>query len=424
MTPLRKKLQRILVVLLTTGERLIKTDMKHLVQGGFWLTFGQGIATVIGFFVTVVLANVLTAEALGSYKYILSLYGLISVFSLTGMATAVTRAAAQGKEGTLNYAAILTLEWGLLMTGLSLVASGYYLYQGNLLLGWSLGLIALTAPLLQSLSLFQAYVNGKKDYRTYSLFSISYSIFPPLILIGTAFITQAVFPLVAAFLIGTTVVQGIHYFITLKKYRPNDVVDRATTGYGKHLSLMNILGGVSFNLDKILVWQYLGAAPLALYTIATAPPQQLRYLSKILNTMALPRFSERTVRELQQTMRHKAIILFGISASIVLVYVLLAPYLYDFFFPTYQEAVIYSQVFSLLILFFPATLFQQALTAHMQKKQLYILQTVIPVTKICILLLLLPFFGMWGVLLSMFLAELLRLIIVVYFFYHIRSEQT
>jgi O-antigen/teichoic acid export membrane protein len=406
------------------GARKTHVDIAYVAKGGFWLTIGQAVATLTGFLVTVVLANLLTEEQYGSYKYILSLYGIIAVFSLSGMATAITRATAKGHEGVFRHGTRLTFLWGLGMTAFALVAGGYYLYKGNMLLGWSLGLIALFAPLLQSSALYFAYINGKRDYRTYTLFTILYSTLPPVALIVTALITTEVLWLVFVFLASETLVHVVQYWLTIRKYHPNNSMDGASTGYGKHLSLMNILGGVSFNLDKILVWQHLGAAPLALYAIATAPPQQLRYLSKILNTMALPRFSERSLEELQNTMRHKAILLFGISAGIVLVYVLLAPILYHVFFPKYEEAIIYSQVFSLLILFFPATLFQQALTAHMQKKQLYVLQTVIPLTKISILMILLPLFGIWGVLLTMFLAEILRLILVVYFFYHIKNART
>lgn len=421
MTILAKKLKRLLSHLLIKSEQFTKTDMKQLAKGGFWLTLGQGVATASGLLVTVVLANVLTPEAFGSYKYLLSLYGFVTVFSLSGMAIAVTRATANGKEGTLTYATMLSLLWGLGMSGIALLAGGYYLYQGNVLLGWSLGLISLFAPLMQSLALYAAFVNGKKDYRAYSFFSLSYSIFPPLILVGTAFLTQNVFWLFAVFLLSETIVNGVHYMITLRKYHPNNTVDKAATGYGKHLSLMNIIGGISFQLDKILIWNQLGAAPLALYAIAIAPPQQLRYLNKILSVMTLPRFSTRSIVALRIGMRRKVITLFSVSVILVIAYWVTAPYLYQLLFPKYLDAILYSQIFSLIILFFPAVFFQEALNAHMRKKELYIVQTTIPILKILSLFILLPLFGIWGVFASMFLAETTRLMLVVYFFYTIET---
>lgn len=422
MNQLKEKLKRTIALLIQKSEQYTKTDTQSLAKNGFWLTLGQGIGTVSGLAVTVVLANLLTPEALGSYKYILSIYGLVTVFSLSGMATALTRATAQGKEGTLQYTTLLSLRWGLVMSALAILAGGYYLYRGNLVLGWSLTLIALFAPLFQSLGLYAAFVNGKKDYRTYSLFSISYNTIPPLILIATAFVTQEVLPLVAAFLAGGTLIQGIHYYLTIRKYKPNNSIDKATVGYGKHLSLMNIIGGISFQLDKILIWSFLGAAPLAMYTIATAPPQQLRYLNKILGTIALPKFSNRNIKELQATMKHKATILLTASILIVITYWFAAPYLYQFLFPKYLDAIFYSQVFSLIILFFPAVLFQEALNAHMRKKELYVIQTAIPILKIASLFILLPPFGIWGVFASMFIAETTRMILVTKFFYSIKTS--
>ena len=132
--------------------------------------------------------------------------------------------------------------------------------------------------------------------------------------------------------------------------------------------------------------------------------------------MSLPRFSQRAVGTLQKNMARKALLLLGLTSIVVVLYILSAPFIYALFFPKYIDAVIYSQVFSLIMLFFPSVLFQQALIAHMQKKQLYILQTFIPILKILLLLFLLPLFGIWGALASMFCTETLRLVLVIYFF--------
>lgn len=406
-------------VLDRAGARL-KVDLRYVAKGGVWLAAGQAASTLAGLAVTLALANLLTAEAYGSYKYVLSLYGTIAVFSLSGMPTAVTRATARGHDGTFREAVRTSLRWGLGMTALGVGIGAYYLYQGNGTLGWAMVASGLVAPLIQSLALYHPFVNGKKDFHVSSTFSFSYSFFPPLALIATAFLAPNPLALVLAFLGGQLVVHAAHYFWTLRRYRPSGDVDPASIGYGKHLSLMNIAGGISFQLDKLLVWHALGAAPLAVYSIATAAPQQLRYANKILATMALPRFSARGAADLQASMGRKLALLSALSVSLVVAYWVAAPFLYATFFPQYMEAVPYSRMFSLVMLFFPAGLLQEALSSQMQKRELYLVQTVLPIVKIGLLIVLLPTFGLTGVIAAVLGAETLRLIAVTRFFYAMR----
>ena len=402
--------------ILKKGEKIFKTDLIYLAKGGAWLTFAQMIATFSGLFVTVVFANLLTEETFGTYKFVLSLSGVVAIFSLTGMGSAITRAVSRGNEGILKQALKLSLKWSLLMIVISLGLALYYFLQGNNILALSMVFVSIFAPLIQSFSLYISFINGKKDFKTRSFFNLSFSIIPTTILITTVLITQDPLIIIFMFFLSRAFIHIVHYYITVKKYKPNTKEDKCSIGYGKHLSFMNILGGLAFQLDKILVFHYLGAAQLALYAIALAPPQQLRYLNKMIGTMSLPRFSQRAVGTLQKNMARKALLLLGLTSIVVVLYILSAPFIYALFFPKYIDAVIYSQVFSLIMLFFPSVLFQQALIAHMQKKQLYILQTFIPILKILLLLFLLPLFGIWGALASMFCTETLRLVLVIYFF--------
>ena len=403
------------------GEKIFKTDLTYLAKGGIWLTLGQITISISGVLVTVVLANLLSEETFGTYKFILSLSGIVTIFSLTGMGIAITRATSRGNEGVLKQGLKTSLKWNIAITTLSFCIAGYYFLNNNDTIALAMIIVGILSPLIQSFSLYTPFVEGKKDFKTRSFFSISFSLFPALLLVATVFITKNPIFIVLAFFFGRAFIHIIHYVITLKKYKPNNNIDSHSATYSKHLSAMNILGGLAFQLDKILIFHYLGAAQLALYAIALAVPQQLRYFNRLIKTMALPRFSQRSVKSLKQSMFHKSVLLFGITSIVVVLYILAAPFIYALMFPKYIDAVIYSQVFSLIMLFFPSMLFKQALTAHMQKKQLYILQTFLPTLKIILLFILLPIYGIWGAIISMFCTETIRLILVIYYFYNIKE---
>src|SRR3990167_2906047 len=90
-----------------------------------------------------------------NYKYILSLADVIGVFTLTGLTTAVTRAAARGCDGSLGTAFKRSLTWSISMLVIAGALGAYYLTQGNALLGIGLLVIGATMPLIVAASLYR-----------------------------------------------------------------------------------------------------------------------------------------------------------------------------------------------------------------------------------------------------------------------------
>ena len=74
------------------SEKYTKTDMLYLAKSGSWLSFGHGFAMLSGFFMSLAFANLFPRESFGTYKFVLSMAGILGAFSLTGMGTAVTQA--------------------------------------------------------------------------------------------------------------------------------------------------------------------------------------------------------------------------------------------------------------------------------------------------------------------------------------------
>lgn len=67
------------------SEKYFKTDMVYLAKGGFWLTTGQGVASLASLVLAIAFANLLPKEAYGNYKYILAVVGVLTLFGLTGI---------------------------------------------------------------------------------------------------------------------------------------------------------------------------------------------------------------------------------------------------------------------------------------------------------------------------------------------------
>ena len=403
-----ENLHNIVYQWLRRSESFFKTDMVYVASGGFWLTLGYIISSLTGLALSIGFANLVSKEVFGHYKFILSLISFIGAFSLVGMGAAVTQAVSRGFEGALSYGIRTSLKWGILPTVISSVGSVYYFINGNTSLAISLFVAGILSTFISAITLYGSFISGKKDFKTNTLYSIIRSI----ITVGFMLLIMVIFKnevlIVIAYFASIALSALYFHWKTIKKYQPNNKIDPDTSSYSKHLSAMNVIGTMAEYLDKILIFHFFGAAQLAIYSFAIAIPTQLRSYNKVLGTMVFPKASNTPISVLQQILPRKAAVMFAVAIVGVVAYFFLAPYIYEIFFPQYLESVKFSQIYGLTFLVIPAMFFNQALLAHMRKRELYITKVGVPIVKIIMLVILLPIFGIWGAIISLLVTQMLQ----------------
>lgn len=399
------------------SEQYTRTDMVYLTKGGFWLLVGYGISLGSSIVLAIGFANLLPQEAYGTYKFALSLAGIFTALSLTGLPTALVRSVAQGFEGTFRKSFVLNIRWSALVFVLGLVSGLYYFFQGNTMLALSVFLVSSCSPFLTSASLYNSFLEGRREFRMQTFYSVARNLVPAMSLLVTIFFTDSVLVVVSVYLASNALVAFWLYRRTMKQYKPNKEEDPATVPYSKHLSAMNIIATVAANVDKVLVFHFLGAVPLAIYSFAQAPVSQLENPSKFVSRLAFPKLSERNLEALKATLPRKVFLLFGVMAIVVVAYWVAAPYLFQYLFPQYIDSVPFTRVYALTLLFAPATLFGQTLTAHMKTKALYISRIITPGITIILFLVLLPLYGLWGAIMTLVVTQIIHFVFAVYFFY-------
>lgn len=397
--------------LLRSTERYTKTDMVYLASSGFWINLGSISISIFSFILYLAFANFLPKEVYGTYQYLLSVGAIIGSFTLTGMNNALTRAVSLGKEGAVSASIKVQLTWNVLPLLGAWTLGGYYLMQGDQTLGFGLFLIGVFVPINATYNSYLAYINGRKDFRGGFFFSLfnSFLYYPALIV--TAYFSKIALALLAANLASQAIGAFISYRASISIYRPNVVTDDGSLQYGKHLSAMGFLSSVAAQLDSILVYHFLGAAPLALYSFATAIPDRIASLTKFVSAAAFPKFAKRSDRELVSILGHR--ILWAIAGGSLIsgVYVLFAQLIFDIFFPTYLSAAPYSMLYSLMIVLSIGNIFTAALTARGKVVPLYVLNTTMPLIQLSFLTYGAIFFGLWGLIVGRLIAALLQLIL-------------
>jgi len=344
-------------------SNLLGTNLRYIVKGGFWLTLGEIVSTATTFLSALVFANLLSKETYGIYNFVLSISGILAIPALSGLATAMTQAVAKGYEGSLISAVKTKIRWGLLAGLSSLIVATYYYVSGNSILAIAFLIVAVFLPFLDAFGLYESLLHGRKLFGVVSLYFILIQIITAAVLIGTIFITKNIFLILLAYFASWTFSKLVIFQLVLKKFPPNKKPDPKAITYGKHLSVVNVIGTIASYLDKLLVFHYLGAANLAVYSLAIGPPEQIKNLLSSLDFLTLPKFAERTVAEIKKAMARKFFQLFLFACVIIGAYILIAPYFYKIFFPKYLDSVFYSRIFALSmfnLVLFPTGIFLQA----------------------------------------------------------------
>ncbi len=380
-----------------------KINLHYAAWGSLWLTIGQGVAAISGFAITLAFANWFPKDSYGAYKYLLSMAGMLSAASLTGLNTAIIQSVARGQNGLAHVAARKNLKWSIGFITLALGISAYYFLNQNYPLGWGMAIIAFTNPLLTSWLLYRSYLAGKGRFRQLAETGAITTVIPAILIILTIRFSSSTIAVIAAYYLANGLVAAsVHYAIM--RHGPNHPPEPASENFSLHLSIINALDVIATYIDKVIAFQIMGAGALATYSLATAIPEQARTLLKNVGTMAIPKFSQHSRTKISANISRKIILMAIITLPLIIGYIVAAPWLFKIFFPQYLDAIPYSRLFA-IILIFEGGLAGAALKATMAIKEQYILNSATNVLKIALLVGGTIWLGIWGIIVARILTR-------------------
>jgi O-antigen/teichoic acid export membrane protein len=417
MPPTRlEQLKSLVTRLLRKSQHYTKTDMVSLAKGTFWLLTNYALLLGTGIITTIALANLLPKDVLGSYQYILAVAGIVSVCTLSGLGTAITRAVAQGHEGVLRSGLHIKLKWSVSLVLISGAIAIYYFWQGNDTLALSFLIVGAFTPLIESFKLYESYLHGKEAFKENVTLGMWRKPLPLIATLSALFCTDNVVILVFTYFASNALSIVLVYYKVIQTYRPPFTHHAETLAISKHLSVLRFAGALSQHFDKVILWQMLGGAAVASFTLAQLAT---RYSGGLLNTVTafvLPKVSKRDLPSLQATLPRKVFIFTLLMTLGAVIYILIAPLLFAIAFPAYPESIALSQVLAISLIFIPRSIYEKVLIAHKQIRSQYILGFLTPLLKCSLLVGLIPAFGIWGAVYAILITELVVSILSRYFF--------
>ena len=389
--------------------------MVYLAHGSFWMILRQVATSLIAFGMAIAFANLLPKETYGAYKYVLSTAILLAITTMSGINTSLTRSVAKGYEGSMMQALYSRVRWGVLGSLLALGIVLYYDIQGSTMLSMAFLIVMVFLPFKSSFSVYQSFWQGKQRFDFFSKLGIFQELLATIPLFIALFLTDDLFLIILVYFCAQTFASALLFFFTLHR-RSNDEQDPEAISFGKHLSLSGMLFAIANNCTDIILWHLLGPVPVAVYAFATRPPQELRRVFTEAFPIALPKFAQRSKEEIQRTLLKKIAKLYLAIVPCVIGYILVAPFIFQLFFPAYLEAVRYSQIFSLTILFAPLSLFGIVFQALGRTREMYVISILSPILLIAALLIFVPLYGLMGAVIALLAEIAIQSIVVITLF--------
>jgi O-antigen/teichoic acid export membrane protein len=400
-------------------EKITRTDIHYVLKGYFWYGVEYSISLITGLATAVAFANLLPPQTYGTFKYILSLLPFLGISTLKRLNDSLTISVAKGFEGDLIRVFKTKIKWGLWGSLVGIGISVYYFYQDNSILGLLVLILAFFIPLFNAPYVFSNFLVGKKDFKMLAIVNAIGSLAYAIGIITAILTSKNIFVVVLAYFSINFLIQLASFLYVFYNYKPNKKEEPNTIKYGKQISVLGIINTTASYVDNLLVFHYLGAAELAAYAFIKKMPEQIKDLPSFITTLSMPKFATKNIGDAytkKETIRKSFFVALAVL-GIVLVYIILAPFLFKIFFPVYQNYAPLSQLYALsLPIGIFGTLLLNFVEATRKIRTLVKFNFIFPLTKIAIIVLAINLYGFIGLVWSFMATRFLYSALITYFF--------
>lgn len=382
----------------------IGIDLPYFVKNGFWVFLRQVIVSLSGLMLSIVFARLATQEVFGQYQFILSILSIVSILSIPGLNTAVTRSAARGYDGDYKNIVKTSFFWSLLGVPVLLLVGGYYYFYQSHGLGLTFMISSVFFPFFYAPNTWDSFLQGKSRFDISTKYSSIQAIMNTLATIGAIFFSKAsLFPILIIYLLSYTFFNGYYYFKSLK-YIENEKVDTDTIRYGWFLTKINFLTMISTNADKFLVGTLLGMDNLAIYYVVSTVALKIKDIEKSLISFFIPKLAQDYL-DIRIIFRQKKKIIIFLSIFLLVassIYFYLSPVIINVLFSNkYSEYSYLSRYFVItFILVLPGSFLVQYIQGKKNEFAMTIHSIFFNIIRILICFLGIKYAGIFGAVLA------------------------
>lgn len=385
----------------TRLTKLLHLDVRFYGKSFFLMSLGQASGIVRGVATTFLMARWLPRNTMGEFRYVLAVFGIAGMFSLSGLFSSVIRGVAKGDTVIARVALKRIIAFSPLGS-LLLIGAGIerYYVAHETTVAIALGIAALIFPLYSVSGLYGPILTGKEEIKRLVTRAILNNLTFALCFFLVIWRTKELLPVVLAYFVFDVIFRGILTIIEFKRM-PSKGDATEHLALGTHLTAIGVFQTLASQLDSILLQRFAGYGMLANYSIASLIPEQMKDFVNAMSGIVLRRFSQRenTSKTLRETRRHFMTVV-GFSVIFILGYAVVVPFVLPWLFPQYRNEVLPSVVYAIGLVGLGSIVGLNYFQAHNQIRRLWVFYIVNTILQIGSNLALIPFFGAWGAVFS------------------------
>jgi O-antigen/teichoic acid export membrane protein len=402
-------------------KKKIPLDVEYYAYNGAWLLFANLTIGFTGLLLMVLLTRYLSQSDFGKYSLFTSIIGVMIIFSLTGMFNTVWQLTAQGYKNVLEQSIKMRFKTSFLGSLALLIVAAYFFYRSDSI--WFIYVIAAGMfPYLYSYDGVVPYLCGISDFRKVAVYKIISASIPSLLILLVLFFTRNVYYVILSFcLVNTLVYVLLFKSVSQKKpetkkalsERKKEELNKKILYYGKHFTIVSLISTIYNYVDKIITSYFLGYVALATYSVASMIPNELERESKVLYELLLSKFTKKQDLKINMILPYVFLIMAATAFCMYIISFFLPWVIQVFFTSKYLDSLPYMRILLIsVVLWIPSLVLRTFLESKMQVKQLYIFNNVVAALGIIMYLVLVPFFGLEGLVIANVINQALTFIVL------------
>jgi O-antigen/teichoic acid export membrane protein len=389
-------------------NKKLQIDIEYYIKGGFWLVLANVTIALVNVVALILFARLLSQDEFGKYKFFLSLIGVFSILSATGMDTAVLQSASRHNKYAYINSSKFRLKVSLLGSVAMLIATAYFYKISDPL--WMVSAIGMFLfPFMFSFGGSIFFMYGLQKFTFASIFKVLTNLLPLFFVITLTILTRNVYIIIIAYMLAISLSHISIYTYIIKKVIPkikNNVADKSMISYGKHLSLVNAITVVFNYFDKLLITYLMGYSSLAIYAIAESLPNQFKTQTKFIMGLVMPKMSKNSNLSFKHIQRYVLYAFLLSAAAISIIYLVLPPIITFLFGDKYISSIPFAQkLFLATIFWLPNTLLLSYFQSQKKMREIYTYRIVTPIVGLTLYLVLGIKFQMLGIVYAMILSQ-------------------
>jgi O-antigen/teichoic acid export membrane protein len=257
--------------------------VKQFILYGFryapWAVLASLCAGLSNYLIIILLSQYYGLTTGGEFRLLLSIVGLLSLFTLAEADKVVIRHLVTGKQGVVRPLVISRMQFSLIGTVVGTITAAFFYQKGQDI--W-LGILtaSLLLPLAFPADLYEQIVQSRNNFRMLAL----YSVIKYTILTSLAFLAGYWSVAFAAFLVlyyaGLTALNIGFLILQPETFEPSSPEAPLYFRESIQLSVAGFFPVVLEHADKFLVAYFLGLEKLALYTIGISTGRMIAIVIK------------------------------------------------------------------------------------------------------------------------------------------------